>query len=176
MVASTIYDEQQCQELEEATLISISHFEFCSKSGTLSLSDYFPSASGESGKSVCYLDNTQALSPRYTLIAPVPSFCDPRTESLGEFSPRVPRMAGDPGHCPNSTFPHSSITLYYCTDKSSRLARHQIAHFTIMGAFNRGFAQSLHGSWLQAGITICSAWAFTLFGQSTTIRRKKGSC
>ncbi|EXJ84396.1 hypothetical protein A1O3_05063 [Capronia epimyces CBS 606.96] len=33
-----------------------------------------------------------------------------------------------------------------------------------MGAFNRGYAQSLQGSWLQAGITLCSAWAFTLFG------------
>ncbi|KAJ9604383.1 hypothetical protein H2200_011217 [Cladophialophora chaetospira] len=33
-----------------------------------------------------------------------------------------------------------------------------------MSAFNRGYAQSLNGFWLQAGITLCSAWAFTLFG------------
>jgi len=33
-----------------------------------------------------------------------------------------------------------------------------------MGAFNRGYAQSLHGFPLQAAITLCSAWAFTLFG------------
>jgi hypothetical protein len=33
-----------------------------------------------------------------------------------------------------------------------------------MGSFNRGFATGLHGKWLQAGITLCSAWAFTLFG------------
>ncbi|KAL6248459.1 hypothetical protein RBB50_004714 [Rhinocladiella similis] len=33
-----------------------------------------------------------------------------------------------------------------------------------MGAFNRGYAQSLQGLPLQAAITICSAWAFTLFG------------
>lgn len=34
-----------------------------------------------------------------------------------------------------------------------------------MGAFNRGYAQSLQGLPLQAAITICSAWAFTLFGE-----------
>ncbi|KAG9768053.1 hypothetical protein KCU88_g7308, partial [Aureobasidium melanogenum] len=34
-----------------------------------------------------------------------------------------------------------------------------------MGAFNRGYAQTLQGFWLQAGITLCSAWAFTLFGK-----------
>ncbi|KAK4941566.1 hypothetical protein LTR10_018585 [Elasticomyces elasticus] len=33
-----------------------------------------------------------------------------------------------------------------------------------MGAFNRGYAKSLHGFQLQAAITLCSAWAFTLFG------------
>lgn len=33
-----------------------------------------------------------------------------------------------------------------------------------MGAFNRGFASTLNGFWLQAGITLCAAWAFTLFG------------
>ncbi|KAI1622027.1 MFS transporter [Exophiala viscosa] len=33
-----------------------------------------------------------------------------------------------------------------------------------MGAFNRGYARSLHGFQLQAAITLCSAWAFTLFG------------
>lgn len=37
-----------------------------------------------------------------------------------------------------------------------------------MGAFNRGYAQSLHGFPLQAAITLCSAWAFTLFGRSTS--------
>ncbi|KAL3462135.1 general substrate transporter [Aspergillus heterothallicus] len=31
-------------------------------------------------------------------------------------------------------------------------------------AFNRGFAHSLHGFWLQACITLCSASAFMLFG------------
>ena len=118
MAASTIYDEQQCQKLEEATLISILQFEFWSKSGTLSLSV------SSCQQLVSQLDNPQALSPRYTLIAPVPSFCDPRTESLGELSPRVPRMAGDPGHCQNSTSPCSSIMLYFCTDESSRLAHY----------------------------------------------------
>jgi MFS family permease len=33
-----------------------------------------------------------------------------------------------------------------------------------MSSFHRGYAQSLNGFWLQAGITLCSAWAFTLFG------------
>ena len=33
-----------------------------------------------------------------------------------------------------------------------------------MGNFNRGYASHLEGKWLQAGITLCSAFAFTLFG------------
>ncbi|KIW64609.1 hypothetical protein PV04_09532 [Phialophora macrospora] len=33
-----------------------------------------------------------------------------------------------------------------------------------MSSFNRGYAPSLNGFWLQVGITLCSAWAFTLFG------------
>ena len=40
-----------------------------------------------------------------------------------------------------------------------------------MGTFNRGYAQKLHGLWLQVGITLCSAWAFTLFGKCPTERR-----
>lgn len=38
-----------------------------------------------------------------------------------------------------------------------------------MSNFNRGYAQSLHGFWLQAGITLCSAWAFTLFGEQFSL-------
>jgi hypothetical protein len=36
-----------------------------------------------------------------------------------------------------------------------------------MGAFDRGYAGNLHGWWLQVGITLCSAWAFTLFGKTS---------
>ncbi|KAF2102983.1 MFS transporter [Rhizodiscina lignyota] len=33
-----------------------------------------------------------------------------------------------------------------------------------MGAFNRGYATSLRGFWLQGCVTLCAAFAFTLFG------------
>jgi hypothetical protein len=63
----------------------------------------------------------------------------------------------------------SEIHLAYATCETSQgifSRNHSCAKNTtkIMGNFNRGYATGLQGKWLQAGITLCSAWAFTLFG------------
>jgi len=47
----------------------------------------------------------------------------------------------------------------------SMITRQQSSSVSAMGSFNRGYAQSIRGFWLQACITLCSAFAFTLFGK-----------
>lgn len=54
--------------------------------------------------------------------------------------------------------------ILYALLEQTRIATFDEQHLDDMGNFNQGYASSLQGRWLQAGITLCSAFAFTLFG------------